>query len=303
MVAGTKERVRTMAEQTAKREPRNLERRIHEQYETLPPSERVLADLMLEYPGDLLVYSATALAGRTQVSKAAVTRLVKRLGYADYRELQREVRDAQEAGEPIYLNTSLVQPARKGDSIEMHLERDVMALRQTFEGLQPRDLDEIAARALSARQVWVAGFRNSYFFASYVRRQIIQVRPQVTLLPLPGQLPAEDLAHASSEDLAIVVGLRRRPPQLRTLMTQLGELEVPIAYVTDRGSISTKRLATWCLPCQTRGMSLFDSYVGVISVLNYLCTEIAALAGESGRERLRRIEDLMDEGGEIDPTS
>lgn len=303
MVPGNAERTGTMADETGTREPRGLERRIDEQYESLPPSERPLADLMLEYPGDLLFYSATALAQRSQVSKAAVTRLVKRLGYTDYRELQREVRAAQEAGEPIYLNTSLVQPAHMGDSVEMHLEREVMLLRQTFEGLRPRDLDEVAARALSARHVWVAGFRNSYFFASYVRRQIIQVRPQVTLLPQPGQLPAEDLAHASSEDLAIVIGLRRRPPQLRTLMTQLVELGVPLAYVTDRGAVSTRRLATWCLPCQTRGMSLFDSYVGVISVLNYLCTEIAALAGETGRERLRRIEDLMDEGGEIDSTS
>ena len=289
-----------MAQQTATREPRGLERRIQEQYERMPPSERALAELMLEYPGDLLFYSATALAGRARVSKAAVTRLVKRLGYGDYRELQREVRDAQEAGEPIYLNTSLVQPPLKDDSMNMHLERDVMTLRQTFEGLNPQDLDEIAARAVSARRVWVIGFRNSYFFASYVRRQIIQVRPDVTLLPMPGQLPAEDLAHAAGDDLAIAVGLRRRPPQLRTLMTQLNELGVPIAYVTDRGAVSTKRLATWQLACQTRGMSLFDSYVGVISVLNYLCTEIAALAGETGRERLRRIEDLMDEAGEID---
>ena len=290
-----------MDEEAAAREPRGLERRIHESYETLPRSERALADLMLEYPGDLLIYSATALAERAGVSKAAVSRLVQRLGYADYRELQREVRVAQEAGEPIYLNTSLVQPSQKTDAIEQHLERDVMGLRQTFEGLRPADLDEIAERAMSARRVWVVGFRNSYFFASYVRRQINQLRPDVTLIPLPGQVPAEDLAHAAPEDLAIVIGLRRRSSKLRTVMDQLHECGVPIAYVTDRGAVSTTRYATWCIACQTRGMSLFDSYVGVISVLNYLCTEIAALAGEAGRARLRRIEDLMDAGGEIDP--
>jgi hypothetical protein len=50
-------------------------------------------------------------------------------------------------------------------------------------------------------------------------------------------------------------------------------------------------------------MSLFDSYVGVISLLNYLCTEVAAQTGESARAHLSRIEDLMELMGEIDTTN
>lgn len=293
-----------MDKQTTVRQPRqDLERRLLDNYHALPRAERALAEQLLEYPGDVLIYSATALAQCTGSSKAAVTRLVKRLGYGNYRELQREVRAAQQAGEPIYLNTSIAQPSPQSDALEKHLEGDLMNLRETFDRLRRSDLDEIAAAALSAKHVWVIGFRNSYFFASYVRRQINQLRAGTSLIPVPGQVPAEDLAHASPDDLAIVVGLRRRPPQLRTIMTQLQRHDVPIAYITDRRAVATTRMATWCIACPTRDISLFDSYVGVISVLNYLCTEIAALAGEDGRSRLRHIEDLMDEGGEIDLTS
>jgi DNA-binding MurR/RpiR family transcriptional regulator len=113
----------------------------------------------------------------------------------------------------------------------------------------------------------------------------------------------EDLASMAPEDLVIAVGLRRRPPQLGKAMEVIHGQGVPIAYITDRVAVTTPQYATWRFRCQVRGTSLFDSYVGVIGLLNYLCTEAVAAAGESGRERLGRIEDLMELMGELDATN
>tara|TARA_R100000365_G_scaffold20_2_gene78 strand:- start:8020 stop:8931 length:912 start_codon:yes stop_codon:yes gene_type:complete len=288
-------------EDRATREPRQLERRLRAAYENLPASERALADLMLEFPGDLLLFSATTLSEKAGVSKAAVTRLVKRLGYGDYREMQAEVRSAQDAGEPIYLNTDLVKPPQDRVGLQTHLDRDIVNLRQTFDAIRPEDVDAVVRRIISAKRVWVMGFRNSYYFASYIRRQLVQLRPDINLVPAPGQVLMEELAAIGPDDLLIAVGLRRRTPQLRRAMQIVSDLGVPIAYITDRVAVSTPKLATWTFACQVRGISLFDSYVGVMSLLNYLCTEAMAQAGDSGREMLTRIEDLMDLMGEIDP--
>ena len=287
----------------ASRKPRILETRIHGLYDDLPGSERALADLILEFPGDLLVYSATELSERGGVSKAAVTRFVKRLGYQDYREMQREVREVQEAGEPIYLNTGLLGSKVDRVRLQQHLDRDIANLRQTFEAVNPDDLREVVRRCLAARRVWVLGFRNSYFFAAYIRRQLIQVRSDVTLVPAAGQVLMEDLGSMTPEDLMIAVGLRRRTPTLGRAMQIVRDQGVPIAYITDRVAVTTPKLATWTFPCQVRGMSLFDSYVAVMSLANYLCTEIVSEAGERGREQLNRIEDLMSLMGEIDPSN
>ena len=289
-----------MDDQTA-REPRQLERRIRGAYESLPASERALADLMLEFPGDLLLFSATALSEKSGVSKAAVTRLVKRLGYSDYREMQAEVRGAQDAGEPIYLNTGFVKPSNDHGGLQTHLDRDIVNLRQTFDAIRSEDVDAVVRKIISARRVWIIGFRNSYFFASYIRRQLVQIRPDVNLVPAPGQVLMEDLAAIDPADLLIAVGLRRRTPQLRRAMEIIRDMGVPIAYITDRVAVATPKLATWTFACQVRGISLFDSYVGVMSLANYLCTEAVAQAADGGREMLTHIEDLMDLMGEIDP--
>ncbi len=280
-----------------------LDLRIRSAYDDLPTSERAVADLMLEFPGDVAIYSATELAERTKVSNAAVTRLVKRLGYADYREAQREVRAQQATGQPIYLNNSLVQPPTQGASLTQHLERDVLNLRATFEGLAPNDLDDAIRAILKAEQVFTLGFRNSYFFASYLRRQLNQVRPSVHLLPLPGQVVMEDLGAVTPKDLVIAVGMRRRAALLTPAMKLLHSRKVPVLYITDHRTVRTAKSARWVFRCHARGVSLFDSYVPVISLLNYLSTEVMAQAGPAGRKRLKQIEEALDACGEIDPAN
>lgn len=280
-----------------------LDSRIRSIYDQLPSSERALADLLLEFPGDVAIYSATDLAERAKVSNAAVSRLIKRLNYSDYKEAQREVRAQQAAGQPIYLNNSLVQPPSHGASLQRHLEQDLVNLRLTIEGLNPRDLEEAIRYILKAGTIWTLGFRNSYFFASYLRRQLVQIRPNVIGLPVPGQVIMEDLGNSTPKDLVIVVGLRRRAALTGKVMAYLHRREVPVLYITDHRAVRTAKNATWTFPCQVRGVSLFDSYVGVTSLLNYISTEVMAQAGNAGRSRLKTIEESLDDSGEIDPTN
>ena len=130
---------------------RSLQSRIRACYETLPSSERSVADLLLEFPGDIALCSATELASRAEASNAAVSRLIQRLGYASYREAQREVRNGQEAGHPLYLNNSLVRPADHGDSLDEHLAQDLKNLTGSLAGVSRTVTILIAA-------VWVLAF-------------------------------------------------------------------------------------------------------------------------------------------------
>lgn len=275
--------------------------RIRDVYDTLPASERALADILLEFPGDITVYSASELAERAQVSNAAVSRFIKRLKFEDYRDARQMVRRAQASGQPIYLNNSLVQPPSRARSIEQHLERDQSNLLATFQALDRKQLAAAVRALVKAERIWTLGFRNSYFFAGYLRRQLNQSRPDVTLLPQPGQIVMEDLAAAGRKDLVAIVGMRRRVVQLETVMSYLRTRKVPVLYITDHRAVKTAELATWTFRCQSRGVSLFDSYVSVISLLNFLCTELAAETADAGRRRLALIEDGMAACREIHP--
>ena len=159
----------------------------------------------------------------------------------------------------------------------------------------------VAQKILSARRVVCLGFRNSYIFANYLRRQLTLIRPGVILAPSAGQMLMEDIGDLGPDDLLIAVGLRRRSAQSARAMELFRDRGVPIAYITDRRAVRTREYAKWVFACQVRGTSLFDSYVGVISLLNYLATHTYHASGQTGRARLSGIETMLDELGELDP--
>ena len=53
--------------------------------------------------------------------------------------------------------------------------------------------------------------------------------------------------------------------------------------------------------CFSRGARLFDSYVGAMSLVNYLGSSVAVALGEPAQERLRRIESLHAQFRDLEP--
>ena len=188
---------------TSNPKPRDIERQIRSVYNSMPGSERALADRVLEYPNEALLHSATELAALAGASKAAVSRFVKRLGYSDFREMQREIRQAQMTGDPIFLTAT----PRAGEStLDAHLEHDLSCLRQTIDGIDAEGMEQVAQAIIAARRVVCLGYRNSYFFAAYVRRQLFQIRRDVMIVPSAGQMVMEDISDLGPDDLLIAIG-------------------------------------------------------------------------------------------------
>ena len=269
--------------------------RIRRHYEELPPSERRLADLILDFPGEIAGYSATELAQLAGVSKAAATRLVRRLGFSSYEEARRSARDAQQWGSPLYLLDKEITPGGLESQLKVHLERDIENMVRTFGGLDAGQLDQIVERLASARRIWLMGYRNSHYLAAYARWQFIQVRDDVQLLPLGGETLAEYLASMTGDDVLVAIGFRRRVPELRRAMKVAADNGVAILYLTDPTVGDTARSATWTLRCEVRGAGLFDSYPAAMSLLQFLSVAMVRKTGEAGRARLKNIEYLHED--------
>jgi DNA-binding MurR/RpiR family transcriptional regulator len=269
--------------------------RIQRHYEELPASERRLADLILDFPGEIAGYSATELAELAGASKAAASRLVRRLGFSSYEEARRSAREARNWGSPLYLLSKEAAPRELDSQLKAHLERDIDNMVRTYGGLDAKQLDEIVGRLMSARRIWLMGYRNSHYLAAYARWQFIQVRDDVHLLPLGGETLAEYLASMTKDDLLVAIGFRRRLPELRRAMKSAANAGVTILYLTDPSVRDTAAAATWTLRCEVRGAGLFDSYPAAMSLLQLLSVAMVTRMGEAGRSRLKTIENLHED--------
>ena len=184
----------------------SLQSRLREHYEGLPESERKIAEFILDFPGEVAAYSATELAELSGGSKAAVTRLTRRLGFERFEDARRAARDGQAWGTPVYLMSR--DDGRKGfkAKVDRHLEQDFDAMKRTFESLGEDAFEDIVKAICGASRVWFLGYRNNRHLAGYLRWQLIQVRGDVHMLPDVGETLAEYFSDIKQQDLLVVIG-------------------------------------------------------------------------------------------------
>ncbi len=260
--------------------------RIDQNYSALTPQEQRAADFILDHLDDLAVYSSTEIAAASGVSKATVSRLFRRLGFADAQEVREHARELRMRGVPVGAPRDLAA----------HAAAEHAALDRLIASLGDGRLDEAATLLAGARTVVVLGFRNSYPVALHLHNQLAQARDGVRLAPSPGQSVGEDLAGLDARDAVLLVGFRRRPAGFGRLLAALGASGVPVVLVSD----PALRHDGLHLACPIESVGAFDSYASAMSLANLLATRVLALRGSAGRARVAGITGLYGELGELE---
>jgi len=279
-----------------------LDARIREHYQSIPPSEKPLADLLLSFPGNITDYSATELCKLADTSRAAATRFFSRLGYKDFNDARRQAREAKKWGTPIYQSSNFDKSQEMQTStsqiIANHINSEQVNLQRTLEGIDISSLRSLVKAIMNKKRVMIVGYRNNHFLAEYLHRQLGLLRANVTLHPGPNQAIAEELFDLNENDLLIVFAMRRRTPILDEIIEFANQKKTPVALISDPTAAVLEKSATWKLNCLVHGTSKLDSYTSVMSVLTLLISFIFSET-PSVLNRLRLIESAHDQLGEL----
>jgi DNA-binding MurR/RpiR family transcriptional regulator len=274
--------------------------RIDRQYAALSPQEQRAADVVLDRLDDLAVYSASEIAQLSGVSKATVSRLVRRLGYEDFAQVRAQAKLLRGLGSPM--GTSFGAGGEHGgDPLAAHLAAEQRNLERMMAAAVADGRLEAAARLLGdASQITVIGRRNSYPVALHLRQQLAQIRGRVTVLPVPGQSLGEDLADLGPQDAAVLIGFRRRPPGFGALIEALRARNVPIVLIGDASLEPWRDRVAHALSAPLDSPSAFDSYAAAMSLVNLLATAILARHTRQGRTRVSTITTWYDDLDELE---
>jgi DNA-binding MurR/RpiR family transcriptional regulator len=283
-----------------------LGQRIDRLYASLSPQEQRAADVVLDRLDDLAVYNASEIAQLSGVSKATVSRLVRRLGYGDFAQVRAQARTLRSLGTPLGTSSAYAasaDPAAAGgsSSLAAHLASELRNLESMLlQTLSDGRADKAAALLASAEAVSVIGRRNSYPVALHLRQQLAQIRDRVTLLPVPGQSLGEDIAGLGPGDAAVLVGFRRRPRGFARLVEALAGRGVPVVLIGDESLEPWQDRVAHLLPVPLEAPSPFDSYAAAMSLVNVLATATLAQHTRQGRTRVSMISGLYEELDELE---
>ncbi|HEI8867271.1 MurR/RpiR family transcriptional regulator [Serratia sp. AKBS12] len=276
---------------------KQIDERLRSEYPQLTPQEQRVAAFIIDHFDDLIGYNSADLARLSGVSKATVSRLFKRLGYASYRAMRDELRTLRQSGMPLTDNRDAVQ----GNTLlARHYKQEMANLTAWVNQLDASLFGAVIAALAQAKRVVLMGWRNGYPVAMHLRQQLLQVRRDVLLLPQPGQTLAEELVDVSPQDVAIVVAFRRRPRQLRAVLTQLHSRQVPTLLICEPQAQALLPLANWHLAAPLDSVSAFDNYASAMSLANLLSNALLHEMLAQGRQRIHQIADLYGDLDELE---
>lgn len=275
--------------------PDSLAELIRSRYERLSPGERLVADLLLASPQHMSGFTATELAQSVGVSKATVTRFISKLGMADFAEFRRSARERQRfaLGSPLQLMDQQLA-ATQGDLQRLvgeTLRSDSFNLNQTYAELV---LDEVAnaVELLSgSRQVIFADFRKQFALAYYAATLFRVIRPNVSMLPVPGASAVDAMLDLSQDDLVVMFPFRRPTRDEDVLSAAVIESGATLVAIGDIWPNPANRRAHLHLRCHTESVGVFDSFVTPMSLINLLFSATANRLGASARDRLALLEE------------
>lgn len=253
----------------------------------LHPSERKLADLVLDFPGEMAGYTATEIAELADVSNATVSRFIRRIGYASFDEARRAVRDEQRNGSALL---KLATGGAQADgAVRAHRDQSLQNLERTYDLIDDALIDDLARALIGATRVWIVGFRAGQSHAQYLGWQISQVLPAVTVLPRAGETLAESLISAGAGDVVLLVALRRISRLTTATARLVAESPARLALIEDRPLPDVPH-ADWRFACVTSTSGPLMNHVGSMAICNLIASRTIELSGAAGRRRMAAIE-------------
>lgn len=267
-----------------------LASRIDDAWAGLSPQEQRVADFLRAKPDESALYNSSELARLTGVSKATVSRLFRRLGFAGSYEVRDLLRARRGAGVPVVLEQA-------ADPFAAHIERDLDHLRRLAADVDRANLQDAAGALAAAPQVVVVGFRSGFPIAMLLRQALVQARPGVRLVPEHGQTLGEELVGLTEADVVVVVGLRRRPVAFPRVLGALQGAAARVILLADP-SLSPAGV-DWRFDVPIESTSAFDSYAAAACLVSMLAGEVLEALGDAGAARVTAIGDAYEDLAEL----
>lgn len=254
--------------------------------EKLTPTERRIAELVLQDPTLLAFGTVSDLADRANTSRPSIVRFATKLGFKGYTELQSWIRDQ--------LSHQLSSPSQRIRQREGSLAKARQAIEDaihcTFETLNKQRLVSLAAPITKAKNVWILSGETSMAGAYVLLSGLAMVRPNVQLVTEHNA--GRELSSAGPGDVAVVFDFARYRRNSITATRALADMGVQIVAITD-GPLSplAALTKTWC-ELKIPAVGPFDSSIPSVLAAELIVAQVVKQLGEQARKQIDQLESL-----------
>ncbi|MBN9654963.1 MurR/RpiR family transcriptional regulator [Halobacillus sp. GSS1] len=272
---------------------------LNEMKDKLPPSEKKIAEFILDQPHEAIHCTATQLGELSSTSSAAVIRLCKSLGLKGLQELKLRISgDLQKKPEARYRD---IQPGEPSDSIvEKITSNSLQAIRETTEMVDYRTLSEAVKLLNEAGSIHFFGVGASGIIAQDAQQKFLRMnKPTSAFTDMHNA--AMNIANVTENDVIFGIsfsGETYETAKIMEIAKKKGARTISLTRygqspVTEHADVSLYISASREIPAPFRSGAT-SSRLAQLHMIDILFVNVVTEQWDKASEYFHEITDVMD---------
>lgn len=264
----------------------------------LTPTQRRIAQCLIEHASEAPFLSSGELASLAGVSQPSVTRFAVALGFDGFPALRRHLRvvlGGPAAESPAEARHNVWQAAVASELENLGRLAELL--------VDPEPLERAGSLAMQSRPLVVAGVRASTPVASFLAYFAAKIHPDVRLVDDGGSGALDKVEQAVDAGASALVGfvLPRYPREAIGLLESAKSLGLALVVVTDSPVGPPADLGDVVLSVPVGSKLVFDSHAGPAVLASLLVQAMVDAEPKEAQARLERFEVQAARRGVFEP--
>ncbi len=241
--------------------------------------------------------TASKLGEKVGVSESTVVRFANIVGFNGYpelqKELQRKLKSKLTSVQRMEVSDSLV--ADENAVIKL-MNADIGLIRDTIETVSQDGFNEAVRAINSAKRIYILGVRSSAALASFMYFYLNPVFENVVLVEAASEGEMfEQMFRIGEDDICVALSFPRYSNRTINTLRFVGDRGAKIIAITDSDESPIAKLADILLVAKSSIVSVADSLVAPLSLINALVAAVTFSRREEAYNNFNELERIWDE--------
>lgn len=270
---------------------------LKEKYESLSKSHKKMAHFMLNNYEKVADMSAVQVAEAVGISEATVVRFANSLGFDGYIEFRKILRE--------YLHRKLTTIERLNSSMtddaawenidnaflaKKILKNDIKAIQNTMDDFDNETFDQCVDLLLSARRVYIIGFRSTGFLAEFTHYYLSVLLDDVRMINQRANCFYENLIKLDERDVVLAISFPRYSQSALEAVEFSKSKNAKVIVISDNEQAPLNQYADHLLLAKSDGISFVDSLAAPMSLINALIVAIGSNNISKTKKNFKELE-------------
>ncbi|MPM99617.1 HTH-type transcriptional regulator HexR [bioreactor metagenome] len=270
---------------------------IEEKYDDFSKGHKKIAKYILEHYETASFMTAAKLGKAVDISESTVVRFASELGFKGYpdfqEEMQKVLREKLTGVQRIEVAKSQMNSTNVLNSM---LGSDAGRIMQTLQNVSKEDFDNAVDIICKARNIYILGVRSSSFLAGFLKYYFKLIFENVMLVDVSSDSEIyEQIFRINEEDVCVAFTFPRYSQQTIHAVRFMKDRDVKVIGFTDKVTSPIAKFADCLLLAQSDMVSVADSIVAPMSLVNALIVAVTLKMGDVVKENYASLERIWDE--------